>query len=88
MAAIMKFSVLWGVAPFSLVEIDRRFRSVTASIIMAIYLAMKAASISETSENLYHTTRHNIPQDYHLHMCCRENLKTPYFILLAMFRLM
>jgi hypothetical protein len=37
---------------------------------------MEAASISETSVNVYHTTRRNIPADSHLHTHRRENLKS------------
>jgi hypothetical protein len=35
------------------------------SIIIA--LMMKEASTSEMSENYYHTTQHNNPEDSHLH---------------------
>jgi hypothetical protein len=38
----------------------------TASIIGLNALMMKAASTSETSENFYQTTQHNIPEDGHL----------------------
>jgi hypothetical protein len=39
----------------------------TASIIIFIDLMMEAVSTSETSVNFYETTRHNIPEDSHLH---------------------
>jgi hypothetical protein len=29
---------------------------------------LEAASTSETSVNFYHTTRHNIPEECHLHI--------------------
>jgi hypothetical protein len=37
---------------------------------------MEAVSSSETSVNIYQTTRHNIPEDSHLHIRRRENLKS------------
>jgi hypothetical protein len=33
-----------------------------------IALLMEAVSSSETSVNIYQTTRHNIPEDSHLHV--------------------
>jgi hypothetical protein len=36
----------------------------------------EAASISETSVNFYQTTRRNNPEDSHLHIRRRENLKS------------
>jgi hypothetical protein len=45
----------------------------TASITV---LMMEAASTSETLLNFYQTTRHNIPEDSHLHTRRRENLKS------------
>jgi hypothetical protein len=72
-------TVFWDVAPCSLVEIDRRFRGVTASITKAIALMMEAASTSETSVNFYQTTRRNNPEDSHLHTHRRENLKSHMF---------
>jgi hypothetical protein len=60
-AASLKNAVFWVVSPCSLVEIDV---SVPASIIIA--LMMEAASTSETSVNVYQTTRRDNPQDSHL----------------------
>jgi hypothetical protein len=37
---------------------------------------MEAANTSETSVNIYQTTRCNIPEDSHLHSRRRENLKS------------
>jgi hypothetical protein len=37
---------------------------------------MEAVSTSETSVNLYQTTRRNIPEDSHLHTRYLENLKS------------
>jgi hypothetical protein len=37
---------------------------------------MEAASASETSVNFYQTTRRNNPEDNHLHLRRRENLKS------------
>jgi hypothetical protein len=57
-----------------------------ASIIS--FLMIEAASTSETSENFYQTTRHNNPEDSHLHTCHRENLKTQkYWINTNYFRI-
>jgi hypothetical protein len=55
--------VFWVVATFSLVVWAKKA------------LIMKEASTSETSVNFYQTTRHNNPQDSHLHPRRRENLK-------------
>jgi hypothetical protein len=41
-----------------------------------IVLMMEAASTSETSVNVYQTTRCNIPEDSRLHIRRRENLKS------------
>jgi hypothetical protein len=42
----------------------------TTSIIRAIIaLMMEAVSTSEMSVNFYETTRRNIPEDGHLHIC-------------------
>jgi hypothetical protein len=40
-----------------------------------IALVMEAASTSETSVNLYQTTRRNSPEDSHLHIRRHDNLK-------------
>jgi hypothetical protein len=48
----------------------------SASIIRAIALMMEAANTSETSVNFYQTTRHNNPEESHLHTRCRENIKS------------
>jgi hypothetical protein len=60
-----KEAVFWVVAPCSLVEVYRRFRVLAASIIRAMNKPQVA--YSETSVNLYPTTRRNIPEDSHLH---------------------
>jgi hypothetical protein len=57
-AASMKMAVFWIVTSCSLVEVYRRF----------IVLMMEAASTSKTSVNFYRTTRHNTPEDSHVHM--------------------
>jgi hypothetical protein len=48
----------------------------TASIIRAIALIMKAASISETSVNFYQTTRRNNTEDIHLRTRRPEKFKS------------
>jgi hypothetical protein len=42
----------------------------------AIALMMSAARTSDTSVNVYQTTRRNNPEDSHLHIHRRENLKS------------
>jgi hypothetical protein len=52
-------------------------------------LMMEAASTSETSMNLYQTTRRNIPEDSHLHirqklqpkLDCYFTAYIPYYLL-------
>jgi hypothetical protein len=77
-AASMKMAVCWDVVPCGLVEFYRRFRGVARSIIALI---MESASTSETSLNFYQTTRHNIPEDSHLHTRSCENLKSVFNVL-------
>jgi hypothetical protein len=48
---------------------------IAASIIRVTSKPRAPASTSETSVNFYQTTRHNNPQDSHVHTCRRENLK-------------
>jgi hypothetical protein len=43
---------------------------------LLIVLMMEAVNTSETSANLYETTRHNIPEGCHIHTRRRENLKS------------
>jgi hypothetical protein len=40
---------------------------------------MDALSTSETSVSFYQPTRRNIPEDSHLYICRRENLKSHLF---------
>jgi hypothetical protein len=49
---------------------------IATSIIRGITLMMEALSTSETSVNLYETTRRNIQENRHLHTRHRENLKS------------
>jgi hypothetical protein len=63
----MKMAVFWVV--------------LTASIIRAIALTMEATSTSETSAHFYQTTGLNNPEDSHLHIRRRENLKSHFFII-------
>jgi hypothetical protein len=51
----------------------------TASIIRAIVLLMEAARTSETSGNVYQTTRRKSPENSHLHTRRRKNLKSHNF---------
>jgi hypothetical protein len=52
------------------------FWDVALCNLAVIALMMEAANTSETSVNFYQTTRHNIPEDSHLHTRRRENLKS------------
>jgi hypothetical protein len=63
------------------VEIYRRFRGVYCphhqGALMA--LTMEAVNTFETPVNLYHTTRRNIAEDYHIHKLRRKALKSHDF---------
>jgi hypothetical protein len=65
-------TVFWDVVPCSLIEIDLRAEMLSASIIGTM---MEAVTTFETSVNFYQTTRHNVPEDSHLHIRRHENLK-------------
>jgi hypothetical protein len=68
----MKVIVFWVVAPCSLIEAYRRFRSAY----FVLVLMMEAASASETSVNFCQTTQHNNPEDSRLHTRSHESLKS------------
>jgi hypothetical protein len=75
----MKIAVFWDVAPYSLVQISRRFRGAGClhdQDVSIHPLMLEAAGTSETSVNFYQTTRSNNPEDSHLHTRRRENLKS------------
>jgi hypothetical protein len=48
-------------------------------------LMMEAVSTSETSANVYQTTRRNNPEDSHLHTRRRENLKSHFITAVGIF---
>jgi hypothetical protein len=50
-----------------------------------IALMMEAASTPITSVSFYQTTRRNIPEDSHLHIRRRENLKSHKVLFVHMF---
>jgi hypothetical protein len=65
-AASMKMTVFWVVASCRLVEAYRRFKGTCHLLFQDDdALMMEAASTSETSVNLYQTTRRNNPEDSH-----------------------
>jgi hypothetical protein len=64
-------AVSWVVAPCTDVS-----GVLAVSINRTIALLMEAIDTSETSVNFYQTTRPNNPEDSHLHIRCRENLKS------------
>jgi hypothetical protein len=68
-AASMRMAVFWVVAPYSLVEVYRRFRGACCLHHNGdeAALMMEAASTSETLVNFCQTTRRNNPEDSHLH---------------------
>jgi hypothetical protein len=60
-------AVFRHVAPWSLVETDRRFRGAYClNHTGPLVLMMEAVSISETSVSFYQTTQSNIPEDSYL----------------------
>jgi hypothetical protein len=73
---IFKMTVLWVVAPCSLVKFYRRFRRVCCLHHQGDDLMIEAASTSEASVIFYQTTRRDNPEDSHLHIRRRENLKS------------
>jgi hypothetical protein len=68
-------AVFWVVAPCSLVEVYHCFRGACRLHHWGT-LMTEAARTSEMSVNFYQTTRHNNPEDSHLHTQCHENLKS------------
>jgi hypothetical protein len=66
-ATSLKMAVFWDVARYCVVNNDRCSEERIASIIRTmIALLMEAVGSSETSVNIYQTTRYNIPGDSHL----------------------
>jgi hypothetical protein len=65
--ASMKMAVFWVVAPCRQLEVCQRFRgtSLPPSSGPIISVMMEAASISETSADIYKTTRRYNPEDSH-----------------------
>jgi hypothetical protein len=68
----LKMTVFRIVAPCSLVEVHRRFRSACC----LYHQGDDAANTFETSVNFYQATRRNNPEDSNLHTRRRENLKS------------
>jgi hypothetical protein len=62
--AIIKTIVFWEIPQSSLIKVYRRFES--ACCLHYYGLLMQAASISETSVNLYLTTQRSFSEDSHL----------------------
>jgi hypothetical protein len=65
----------WHVTPCSLIDIGRRFRGAYCLHHQDDEM-METVSSSETSVNIYQTTRCSIPEDSRLHTRRRENLKS------------
>jgi hypothetical protein len=69
----------WDIAPYSLVEVNRRFRGLYCLHHQGDYfirLLMEAVRISETSVYYNETARRYIPEGCNLHTRHRENLKS------------
>jgi hypothetical protein len=61
-------AVFWIFVPCSLVDVYRRFRAACCCVSRTMMVVvMEAASISETSLNVYQTTRRNNQKGSHLH---------------------
>jgi hypothetical protein len=67
-------AVFWVLAPCSPVDVYGRFTG-------ACCLIMEEAGTSEASVNFYQTTRRKNPEDSHLHIRRRENLKSHSFLI-------
>jgi hypothetical protein len=77
-AASMKMTAFWDTAPYSVAEIDRRFRDAYCLHYQGstqVIAVMEAVGISETSVNFHETTRRSIPEGCHLHTRRHDNLK-------------
>jgi hypothetical protein len=66
--------MFWNVIPCSLVEVYRRSEEQASSQEETGGVQMEAVCTSETSLNLYRTTRHHIQEDSapHIKICLRE----------------
>jgi hypothetical protein len=73
----MKIAAFWVIAPWSIVEVDRRFRG---AFIKTITMMTNAVLASETSVYLNETTWHCIPEGCHLHTFRRDSLKFHKFL--------
>jgi hypothetical protein len=63
--------IFWGAAPYSLIEIDWRFRGA-----YNLHRRPDRDSTSEASINIYETRQHKSTKDGHIHTRRRENLKS------------
>jgi hypothetical protein len=70
-------AVFWVVAQCSLADIFEFLKVLVAGIVMS--LKTEAVSTSETSVNLYRTTRRYNPEDSHPHTRRRKNVKCKHF---------
>jgi hypothetical protein len=80
----MKFRVFWDVAPFSHVEVDRRFRNMYCLHHQG--LPDNAVRTFETSVSFNVTTQRYIPEDSKHHIRRRENLKYHIVIIIIISR--
>jgi hypothetical protein len=75
--SVLKGLIIDGcfLAPCSLVEVYRHFKSACYFQYQVMILVMEAACTSEMLVNFYYTTWHTNSQDGHLHTHCIVNLK-------------
>jgi hypothetical protein len=71
----MTMTAFLNIVLYSLAEADPTFQ-IHTSIIRGMALMMEVVSTSETSVNIYETTRLDIPEENQLHACRRGNLKS------------
>jgi hypothetical protein len=69
-----KMTAFWDAAPYSLLEVVRRFKD-TASVTI-IFLMMEAVGTSGTSVYFNDTTRCYIPESCHFNTRSREEVKS------------
>jgi hypothetical protein len=66
----LTMTVFWDVTQCGLVDTDRRFR-----VAYCLHHKTDAVSSTETSVNIYQTTRCNVAEDSHLYTRRHENVK-------------
>jgi hypothetical protein len=75
----MKMTVFWDMAPWSLVQVDWRFRDAYYLHHHGDEMIIVAARVSQNSVHICRSTQRYIPESCHLHTRRRENLKSNWF---------